>query len=205
MVLSRVALDITKRATVIALQNPAMFHGAIERSFEPRSSRTLWRIDVLHGQHYLLLLSEGVPELNAFAAQFGTDDAVETRDYEPLLARIGNGSSWQFRLCANPTYSKAMPNGRGMVCAHKTPEHQRRWLMEQAAKHGFALTEEEFAVTNSQWYTFGKATGDKVKLLSVTYEGMLTVTDSSAFCEVLKNGIGRGKAYGMGLLTIIRR
>ena len=42
----------------------------------------------------------------------------------------------------------------------------------------------------------------RVKLLAVTYEGLLTVTDADAFRKALVNGIGREKAYGMGLLTV---
>ena len=57
MLLSRIALDVDKRSTLIALQNPSHFHGAIERAFEPRTSRALWRVDMLHGQRYMLLLS----------------------------------------------------------------------------------------------------------------------------------------------------
>ena len=39
---------------------------------------------------------------------------------------------------------------------------------------------------------------------AVTYEGVLTVTDTELFCKALTEGIGRGKAYGMGLLTVAR-
>lgn len=42
----------------------------------------------------------------------------------------------------------------------------------------------------------------KVKLLAVTYEGILTVTDADALRNALVNGIGREKAYGMGLMTL---
>ena len=205
MVLSRIALDITKRTTMLALQNPEMFHGAIEQAFEPRSGRTLWRIDMLRGQYYILLLSETIPKLDALIKQFGTAAEAESRSYDTLLNRIENGSVWQFRLCANPTYSKPNASGRGSVCAHKTVEHQRQWLKEQSQKHGFSVTDDAFTVVKNQWYSFGKSTGDKVKLLSVTYEGQLTITDSHAFCETLTHGLGRAKAYGMGLLTIARR
>ena len=41
-------------------------------------------------------------------------------------------------------------------------------------------------------------------LREATYEGVLTVTDVDKFKELLCNGIGRGKAYGMGLLTVMR-
>lgn len=37
----------------------------------------------------------------------------------------------------------------------------------------------------------------------MTYEGILKVCDEEKFKELLVAGIGRGKAYGMGLLTIV--
>lgn len=43
-----------------------------------------------------------------------------------------------------------------------------------------------------------------VTLLSVTFEGLLEVTDEELFKNMLINGIGRGKAYGMGLMTVMR-
>ena len=41
-------------------------------------------------------------------------------------------------------------------------------------------------------------------LLAVTYEGVLQVTDPEAFRNLLCQGMGRGKAYGLGLLTVMR-
>ena len=36
-----------------------------------------------------------------------------------------------------------------------------------------------------------------------TYEGVLTVTDEELFKAALVQGIGREKAYGLGMLTIV--
>ena len=38
---------------------------------------------------------------------------------------------------------------------------------------------------------------------SVTFEGILTVTDAARFRETLTQGLGRGKAYGNGLMTVV--
>lgn len=38
----------------------------------------------------------------------------------------------------------------------------------------------------------------------MTYEGTLRVVNPLLFRQALTNGIGRGKAYGLGLLTIVR-
>ena len=41
-----------------------------------------------------------------------------------------------------------------------------------------------------------------MRLLAVTYEGILTVTDEDSFRKALVNGIGREKAYGLGMITV---
>lgn len=213
MYLSRVELDLTRRAAMQALVAPQKLHGAVESAFAGERRRRLWRLDRLGGKLYLLLLSEDQPDLAGIAAQFGPADGgglAETRDYAPLLQRITPGSVWQFRLTANPT--KSCPDhkaaqSRGTVRAHCTVEYQRQWLLQRAEKHGFALTPDSFTVTASRWLQFAKG-GDRrhpVTLLSVTYEGVLQVTDPQMFCQLLTEGIGRGKAYGLGLMTVMRR
>ena len=175
MYLSRVALDVHKRSTMVALANPQQFHGAVEQAFLGERRRRLWRLDQLGDRLYLLLLSEDVPNLQQIAGQFGTGELPETKEYGPLLKRIGAGTIWRFRLTANPTKSVHDPKNpakRGRVCAHITTEFQEKWLMEQAEKHGFRLDLDGFTVVQSQWRRFQKE-----------HRG--------------------GKAYGLGLMTVM--
>lgn len=191
MYLSRVELDPTRRSTMAALAAPQKLHGAVESAFAGERRRRLWRLDRLGERLYLLLLSEDAPELSGVVEQFGTGAAAETRSYDPLLQRVEPGSCWQFRLTANPTKSckdTQNPAARGTVAAHCTTQYQKQWLLERAAKRGFALREEGFTVT----------------LLAVTYEGVLQVTDAEQFRALLCQGMGRGKAYGLGLMTVMR-
>ena len=124
--------------------------------------------------------------------------------YDVLLDRITNGSKWQFRLKANPVvYKKIAQSKRGKPVAHITTAYQEEWLEKQAAKHGFALEEDQWLVTESKWYRFRKGDSRQyVRILAVTYEGVLTVTDAECFQLSLMQGIGRGKAYGLGMLTV---
>ena len=207
MYLSRVELDPTRRSTMTALAAQQKIHGAVESAFSGARRRRLWRLDPLGGKLYLLVLSEDAPELSGVVEQFGTGAAPETRCYDPLLERITPGGCWQFRLTANPTKSckdPADPQARGTVLAHCTTKYQKQWLLDRAAKHGFALTEDSFTVTRVQWQRFAKHGTRPVSLLSVTYEGVLQVTDAEAFRNLLCQGMGRGKAYGLGLLTVMR-
>ena len=59
-------------------------------------------------------------------------------------------------------------------------------------------------MTHSRSYAFKKTGKRAVALLSVTFDGILTVADPELFRKALVSGIGRGKAYGNGLLTITR-
>ena len=186
--------------------------GGASASFSTDRERKLWRVDALRGKTYLLLLSRERPNLSEAARQFGTGARWETKSYSPFLGGIRDGEILRFRLTANPTVSRSSPKSadgekaRGTVYAHITTEHQRQWLLQKSERHGFRLTEDDFDVTESRWRTFRKGAerNRRVALLSVTYEGTLEVTDADAFREALSNGIGRGKAYGMGLLTVIR-
>lgn len=192
---------------MLALSNPQKFHGAIESSFSGERRRNLWRLDELGGDMYLLILSEELPDLSEAAKQFGHNgESFETRDYQKLLERVTVGSRWQFRLTANPTIckKKAQDADRGKVMAHITVAHQEKWLEDRAGNYGFTLAPDEFRVTKSHAYSFRKHGERRVSLLSVTYDGILTVTDPDRFREAMISGIGRGKAYGNGLLTIVR-
>lgn len=209
MYLSRMQLDISQRKTMIALNSPNYFHSAVEESFKGERKRNLWRIDKLNDKYYLMILSPEKPDLSNAVKDFGfpnNDPAWETRNYDGLLDRIIEGSVWHFRLTANPTISKRVGVRTSTIYNHKTPVQQKQWLMDRAESHGFKLTETSFDVVHNQWYQFKKRRDNTnmVSLLGATFEGRLQVTDPVVFKKSLTEGIGREKAYGMGLLTIVR-
>ena len=207
MYLSRIKLNTSLRKTMQALAAPNLFHGAIESAESGERTRKLWRIDDLYDDKYLLILSNDPIDFSAVAEQFGYGTEYECKSYDRLLDRIENGSIWHFRLKSNPTIQSkksTSSNGRGKVFAHKTTSYQEEWLRKKAECNGFSLIDGEWSVTGSKWYVFKKNRSQKsqVKMLSVTYEGLLTVTDTELFKNALTKGIGREKAFGMGLITI---
>lgn len=206
MYLSRVPLDLSKRKTQIALASPNKFHGAVEGAFSDHRERKLWRIDTLRKKTYLLILSVSKPDLSGIIEQFGFYDVCgESKEYDSLLERIEEESVWHFRLVANPVHSISMENGRGKVVAHVSEKYQLEWLDSQAEKKGFYLVPDTVSIRESNWKIFNKRSSDqKVRILSVAFEGILQVKNADVFRNTLMNGIGRGKAYGMGLLTVAR-
>lgn len=234
MYLSRVKLDCSKRDTMIALIRPTKFHACVEAACGQDRQRKLWRLDTLQSisgsrDLYLLFLSHTCPDLSSLQNQFGFPQkalSAQTIEYDRLLQRIVEGSCWRFRLVANPVrsskgdncvrYKRISKDGtviprlqvdqdeRGRVCGHVTIAQQEEWLAKRAASHGFALESGQFAVTASKWQKFVKKDNNRVSLLAASFEGVLTVSDAELFKRTLVEGIGRGKAYGLGLLTVAR-
>lgn len=210
MYLTRLELDTGKRNTMKALVSPNLFHGGIEAAFPGERTRKLWRIDKIGRHCYLLLLSDKEPMFEHMVTQFGLSEKErgwETKDYQILLNKVESDTVWRFRLVANPTKSFANESGkRGSIHAHNTPYYQKKWLIDRCERNGFLVKEEGFTILESKWQRFHKGAERKkpVVLLAVTYEGILKVTDAEKFQRVLLEGIGRGKAFGMGMLTIAK-
>lgn len=208
MYLTRIALNIEKRNTMRALSSPNLFHGAIGSAFSGERPKVLWRIDRLGKQDYILILSQETTDFSSFIEQFGYDGAeAETRPYDKLLERVEVGSKWIFRLNANPTkreYNKDIDK-RGKRKACGTIKEQQGWLINNCEKYGFKLTDSSFKVVGDKWYRFYKNEGScPITIRAVTYEGVLEVKDEALFKEALCGGIGREKAYGLGLLTLVK-
>lgn len=201
MFLSRIKLNTNLRKTQLAFASPNLFHGAVERCFNERQERNLWRIDKLSGQYHLMILSKNIPSLENLEEQFGYKGSSETKPYDGLLDRIENGQKWRFRLVANPTNS-IKNNGKKKILAHVSEKYQLEWLTKKADQHGFKV--DDVTVMSSGWKMFKKH-GDsaQVRLKEAAFEGVLTVKDVDAFRNALMYGIGRGKVYGMGMLTVV--
>ena len=208
MFLSRIEIDAKRYDTRRALSSPQILHAAVESCFPAKDDkdRKLWRLDCLQGCLYLLILSPEKPDFSQFSRQFCSEGITgDTKDYLLLLAMVDSGLRFHFRLRANPVHSVAEKKGvRGKVYAHVTVEQKRDWLIKKAPACGFRSDTEMFDVVETDLMRFwrnGKAR--PVEISAAVFEGELEVTDSDMFVKALTEGVGRAKAYGCGLLTII--
>jgi CRISPR system Cascade subunit CasE len=60
-----------------------------------------------------------------------------------------------------------------------------------------------FDVTQSETRKF-RSQGKTVTFEAATFEGVLRITDAESLVRAMRNGVGREKAYGCGLLTLAR-
>lgn len=189
--------------------------------------RVLWRVDHNRANSEVLLyiVSPARPDLTHLVEQAGWPVAApegwETRPYAPFLSRLTAGTRWNFRLTANPVHHIRRKSGEPIKrTAHLTPRYQVRWLLDRQERAGFRILERteqeprlprednyEVMVHSRRRMAFSKmdrATGEKhpVTLVAATFDGRLEVTDPDTLRHTLTAGLGKGKAYGCGLLTL---
>ena len=194
--------------------SPNNIHGILSAAFPGKRSNqaneNLWRIDNLGEHRVLIIVSANSPDIEQIISNIGINHILshdgdknnisdKTLAYEPFLGRIENGQVWNFRLCANPVeHKKQDPSDkRGKIYALRSIEEQLEWLNKQGIKYGFTVN--GCSVIGDSWIAF-----EKVRIRAITYDGILTITDADAFRTALTQGIGRGKAYGCGLLTVAK-
>ncbi len=211
MYLSRVEIDYKNRQKMRDLNHLGAYHHWVESMFpdeiaKNERSRKLWRIDRLGGKYYLLLLSDSQPDAKKME-QYGVEKSAQTKLYTPFLESLQNGMRLRFKATLNPVKSLSSGSAsgkRGRVVPLLKVDDQMKFLLERAAKHGFELDESEFYITETKIEIIRKKGAREEKVKKTTYEGVLTIVDSDKFQDVLINGLGKRKAYGCGMITVMK-
>lgn len=76
------------------------------------------------------------------------------------------------------------------------------WFIKKAINNGFQVGSGSLLINKVTATEFTKDNGDKVTINTANISGVLKVTDREKFINSVRYGIGRGKAYGHGLLQI---
>jgi CRISPR system Cascade subunit CasE len=194
------------RVVLKGLEPPNVIHSILCAAFPDRREH-LWRIDNLEDSMELLVVSASSPMLQHIVKERGAcGDRNKILPYAPFLGRLENDQVWSFRLCANPVEHKKPSSGKRekMHALHSAPE-QLEWLDKQGLQNGFGVA--NCALSGEEWRVFKADKNDKrnaTRVLAVTFEGLLTITDVEAFRKALMHGVGHSKAHGCGLLTVAR-
>jgi CRISPR system Cascade subunit CasE len=198
---------------------------------QPVAERVLWRLELGQPHRgELLVLTRSRPSWEHLVEQAGWPGAEEpqaaVRSCQPLLDRLTTGQEYAFRLRANPVSSTRNPASpsvaqkdhlassdrpRGVRVAHRTAAHQLAWLVDRMESWGFTVPttragdpQVQLAGRERVIFTKGRDGGarTRVVLQTATYEGRLRVCDTERARTSLLDGVGRGRAYGCGLLTL---
>ncbi len=169
------------------------------------TSQMLYRIENTHAGTRVLVQSAQAPDWTALQANQYLQLPPQTKT---VVATLAAGTSLRFRLIANPTKKKMRTDAEGkQQHSNRVPlvheAAQQEWLQRKAMQNGFALR--SCQLSQSQ-VAYGKRRKGKhaIKIYSVQFDGVLTITDADKFQQAWQQGIGPAKAFGCGLLSIGR-
>jgi len=220
MYLSRVEIDFDNRMKTRKLTHLGAYHDWVERSFPEdfelgNRTRKLWRIDRLNDKYYLLIVSENKPVIvsednpeKEGLERYGVSGTGQVKDYDKFLNSIKTGGKMRFRVKLNTVKADSQEGKkaglkRGRLFPIVNQEELVSFLIDRSKKNGFKVEEDDFVVVEKGFEKLQKKNMKPLDLAMATYEGNLVVTDEEKFIKTLTEGIGKKKAYGFGMMTVI--
>lgn len=162
----------------------------------PPQDRYLWRVDVSRdGEASILVQTTDPVDWSPLERQHpGYCSAIQANKTWGAL-RFEQGELFRFRLHASPTRTFA-----GKRAGLLEEAAQLAWTARVAGEKGFELV----ACDRRRGYLerHRKPDGNQMVVAVAELEGVLRVVDPGRFLIALQRGIGRGKAFGLGLLSI---
>ena len=140
---------------------------------------------------------------------------AESKPIGEYLDAITAGRTFRFRLLANPTRKIARFSDTGTRLRQGSRVDLRRdadrlsWLARKGSQHGFQLAQlangQADAVDvllRSAPRQTGHKEGIRITVAGVLFDGRLVIDDADRVRDAVVNGVGPGKAFGFGLLSL---
>jgi CRISPR system Cascade subunit CasE len=208
MYIHRLFLDLRSREVRRDIADPYEMHSTLCRAFTPPEEKCpqgafLWRLEPERSSDSLMakviVQSKELPDWQriTFDHWFGEEPSGHLDlNVKLKLEEIGIGQKFRYRIRANPSVCR---NGKrsGLFSG----EDQDTWITRQGDRNGFSLI--SIHRSEERMLTGNNRKGHGIRIFSVLYDGILTVTKSELFPKTILNGIGHGKAMGLGLLSVV--
>lgn len=218
MFLSKIHLDPRCREVRRDLSDPYQLHSTLCRAFSSPNERCpagefLWRTELetnSAGFPRILVQSRSAPDWSAINLKGWLAEATPAIDLRKRLNldSLRSSQRFRFRLRANPCVTR---NGKRVGCLRL--EEQVKWIEQKAELHGFSLPPGSPArppgerlgvrVSHPAMLSGKQHSGNAIRVFSVLYDGVLTVSMPEQFKLALQTGIGHGKVMGLGLLSVV--
>ena len=221
MFLNRIHLDLRCREARRDLSNPYQLHSTLCRAFSPPEIKCpqcefLWRLEPeTDSSDYPIIIvqSQKVPDWTGIGVKGWLSQADPAINLNERLKidSFSKGQRFRYRLRANPCVTH---NGKRQGLLQRVD--QEKWIARKGLQHGFSLpqlsafdffeTSEErvdVRISQDQMLRDKQHSDNSIRIFSVLYDGILTITEPSQFKKALQTGIGHGKVMGLGLLSVV--
>lgn len=206
--LTRIQLNPRHPAVVRDLTDAVGLHRTIMR-LAPQNlgdrareqAGVLFRLDEDDDGATLLIQTRTPPELDELPAGYGRTD---TRDLAPMFKALTPGTHVRYRIAANAskrTRPTPEQEAQGHTHGKVVPLHgdeAAAWWRRRSAEAG--LDVHTVLATDLRPARARKGPGPRHAL--TRFDGTATVTDPDILATAIVSGIGKGKPYGAGLLSL---
>ncbi|MFJ8608086.1 type I-E CRISPR-associated protein Cas6/Cse3/CasE [Streptomyces sp. NPDC093675] len=166
-----------------------------------------------HTPPALLVQSLQPPDLARLPPEYGT---AETRDLAPMFQALAPGRRVSYRITANPSAARRVLDGhqpvtnkQGRKIIALYGDDALAWWQRRAQRAGLELASIDTApVRFARRRKGADDAGEEANPVKsphhvlTRFDGLATITDPGLLCHALLAGIGRGKPYGAGLLSL---
>jgi CRISPR system Cascade subunit CasE len=221
MFLHRIHINPRCREARRDLSDPYQLHSTLCRVFSMPDRKCpegefLWRLEPEtdpDGHPRILVQSRTIPDWTGIGVQGWLAKADPAIDLEGRLKldSLKIGQRFRFRLRANPCVTH---NGKRLGLLRAV--EQETWIDRKGQQHGFSLPKlasfdlsesqqerVDVRISQEQMLQGCQQSGNGLRIFSVLYDGILTVTNLDKFINALQTGIGHGKVMGLGLLSVV--
>jgi len=220
MYISQLVLNPCNAQVRAELAHPYELHRTLLRAFPPGSvhkprdddgaAGILFRVDESPREQKITVLVQShiAPDwsfLNNQRDARGHAYLLQPAESKPLALKLAAGQTLAFRLRANPTkrLGKSAGERQGKRVGIFKEEEQLEWLRRKADAGGFRIvrvliSREERIVDKPG----AEPARQALEWFAVQFDGILQVVNADAFGKTLRRGIGSGKAFGFGLLSL---
>ena len=199
MYLSKIELDLRSPSVRQAIVDCQDMHRNVQGWFgtSRMEGRVLYRINHTDRNYVLYILSEIPPDNVANGAKL-----VGSRNMAEWENDFIEGNCFHFDLMAAPSKKVQGDGKNSRRRAFRTEAEYFKWMERKAAQNGFELLDLQAKKSAS---ISGWKTNHRIIFNAVHYRGILRIVDEKLFKKGWENGIGPEKAYGMGMLMLVRR
>lgn len=204
--LARIRLNAHSRAVQRDLRDATQMHRTVMRLVpdnlgdSPRlKAGLLYRLEETDTSSTLLVQAAHL-DPTLLPADYGH---TEIKNLTPMFSALRKDLAVRYRIVLNPAKRERLPldqkNKRGKIIPLSGQDADQWWLRRatDAGLHLHVLTPTNLTPVRPQGHQ-----APPMRHSLIRYDGTATVTDPDALTQALLNGIGRGKPYGAGLLSL---
>jgi CRISPR system Cascade subunit CasE len=206
---SKLDLDLHSRLSRRDLGNFYELHRTIMRGFPDKTTReqakVLFRLEkrLDRNQYFqtVLVQSSIAPDWRFLETQnsYLHHSPIQVKQADLVFKER---QMFRFFLRANPCYRESKSKRIYGLYAFK---EQMNWIMRKAEQNGFTFWQESVQINKYPYLEIQKKNEAEVydiQLNIVDFSGFLQIANPDFFLDGMKNGIGRGRSFGCGMLSL---